>query len=229
MKRALYSMFMAGSLVLAGVLPGLAHAQDQKPDAAAGEQLYLNGDMSRGVLACITCHGEGGNSTIPMNPNLSAQPHEYLAKQLHDFTPQGDKPAARTGPDGAPSVMSTIAPALSAEDIRNVALYLTNQPLDWDTAPTATSEDTAERGQTIWRAGIADRHVPACAACHGAAGTGIPAEFPRLAGQYPDYILDQLKLFQTGDRKNDIMHDIADRMNQSDLAAVADYAAGLRP
>ncbi len=230
MKRALSSMFMAGSLVLAGALPGLAHAQNtaQKPDAKAGEQLFLKGDMSRGVLACVTCHGEGGNSTIPMNPNLAAMPHEYIAKQLHDFVAQGNKPAVRTGAGGAPSIMSTIAPALTPQDIQNVALYLSHQKMDWDKAGTATHEATMERGQHIWRAGIAERRVPACAACHSANGAGLPGEFPRLAGQHPDYLLEQLKLFRSGDRANDVMRDVADRMTDQDLAAVADYAAGLR-
>ncbi|MGB3835039.1 c-type cytochrome [Castellaniella sp.] len=229
MKRALSSMFMVGSLVLAGALPGLTHAQDvTTPDAKAGEQLFVKGDATRGVLACITCHGDGGNSTIPANPNLAAMPHEYLAKQLHDFVPQGDKPAVRTGADGAPSIMSTIAPALSAQDIQNVALYLSQQPLNPDTAATATHEATTERGQHIWRAGIADRQVPACAACHGATGAGLPGEFPRLSGQHSEYLLAQLKLFRSGDRKNTIMYDITSRMTDPDLAAVADYAAGLR-
>ncbi|MFT0531948.1 c-type cytochrome [Castellaniella hirudinis] len=229
MKRALSSMLMVGSLVLAGAVPGVAIAQDAKlPDAKAGEQLFVQGDMSRGVLACVTCHGDAGNSTIPANPNLAAMPHEYLAKQLHDFAPQGDKPAVRTGPDGAPSIMSTIAPALTPEDIQNVSLYLSQQALDWDAAGTATDEATMDHGQKIWRAGIEDRKVPACAACHSANGAGLPGEFPRLAGQHPEYILEQLKLFSSGDRANAIMHDIASRMTPPDLAAVANYAAGLR-
>lgn len=229
MKRALSSMFMVGSLVLAGALPGLAYAQDAAaPDAKAGEQLYVQGDMSRGVLACVTCHGDAGNSTIPANPNLAAMPHEYIAKQLRDFSPQGDKPAIRTGLDGAPSIMSTIAPALTPDDVQNVALYLSQQPLDWEQAATATDEAVVERGQEIWRAGIADRQVPACAACHSANGAGVPGEFPRLAGQHPEYLLEQLKLFSTGDRANEIMYDITSRMTPPDLAAVANYAAGLR-
>jgi cytochrome c553 len=86
-----------------------------------------------------------------------------------------------------------------------------------------------ERGQHIWRAGLADRKVPACAACHAANGAGIPSEYPRLAGQHPAYIAEQLKLFRSGDRANSkVMFDIADRMSDSDIAAVSDYAAGLR-
>ncbi len=229
MKRALSSMFIACSLVAAGSVPSLAVAQqDQLPDLAAGEQIYKNGDMQRGVLACVTCHGENANSTISMYPNLAGQAHEYIAKQLHDFSAQGDKPPKRTGPDGAPPVMSTVVPALTAEDMANVAYYIATLQMDWDTAPTATDADSLERGQQIWRAGIAERQVPACAACHGPGGMGVPGEYPRLAGQYPEYLLDQLKLFQSGDRKNEMMQDIADRMNASDLAAIANYAAGLR-
>ncbi len=231
MNRMLSRMVMATGLVFAGTVTSLALAADAgvaRPDAAAGEQLYVNGDPARGVLACVTCHGEGGNSTIPMNPNLAAMPHEYIAKQLRDFQKSDDKPAARRGANGADSIMTPIAAGMTPEDIRNVALYLSLQPLNPETAATATNEDTMERGQHIWRAGLVDRRVPACAACHGANGSGIPAEFPRLAGQHPEYLIDQLKLFSTGDRANAIMHDIADRMNDKDIAAVADYAAGLR-
>lgn len=229
MKRAISSLFMAGSLMLASALPGLVYAQDALvPDAKNGEQLYVNGDMDRGLLACVTCHGEKGNSAVAMYPNIAAMPHEYLAKQLHDFVPKGDKPAARLGAEGNPSMMAPIAPALTEQDIVDISVYLSEQDLDWDSAPTASNEDSIERGQLIWRAGLVDKNVPACAACHSANGAGLPGEFPRLAGQHPEYILEQLKLFADGYRKNDIMHDIADRLNDKDMAAVADFAAGLR-
>lgn len=230
MKRALSCMFMAGSLVLVGVVPGLALAQDavRTPDIKAGEQLFVNGDASRGVLACIACHGAAGNSTIPANPNLAGMAHEYIAKQLQDFQAVGKKAPMRTGAGGTPTIMTTVAASLTPQDIQNLALYLSQQKLDWSKAGTATHEATAPRGQQIWRAGIADRNVPACAACHSANGAGLPAEFPRLAGQHPGYILEQLKLFRSGERQNEIMRDITDRMNDADLQAVADYAAGLR-
>jgi cytochrome c553 len=216
--------------MLAGVIPGLASAQDatQNPDAKAGEQLFIHGDASRGILACVTCHGAAGNSTIPANPNLAAMPHEYIAEQLHDFKSDGKTPPTRAGAGGTPTIMTSIAANLTPQDIQNVALYLSHQNLDWDKAGTATHASTVDLGQHIWRAGIADRNVPACAACHSANGAGLPGRFPRLAGQHPEYILEQLKLFRSGDRKNDIMHAIADRMTDPDLAAVADYAAGLR-
>uniref|UniRef100_UPI003341A922 c-type cytochrome n=1 Tax=Castellaniella defragrans TaxID=75697 RepID=UPI003341A922 len=231
MNRMLSRMVMATGLVFAGTFPGLALAADAgvaRPDAKAGEQLFVNGDMDRGVLACMTCHGEGGNSAIPMYPNLAAMPHEYIAKQIADFKPQGDKPAVRRAAGGEDPIMAPLVVALTPEDIQNVALYLSLQRLDPATAATATDEATMEQGQHIWRAGLVDRKVPACAACHAPNGAGIPGEFPRLAGQHPEYLTEQLKLFRSGDRANDIMRDVADRMTDKDIAAVADYAAGLR-
>jgi len=232
MKRVLLKMLAASSLLLGLSLSGVGHAADlivAKPDAAKGEQLFTNGDPSRGVLACVSCHGDGGNSMVPANPNLAGQAHEYIAKQLHDFQAKKGAKPARLGAGGNNSVMTAIATPLTDEDIANVAYYLGQQALNYDKAGTATKEATMERGQHIWRAGIAEREVPACAACHAANGKGIPALFPRLAGQFPSYIETQLKLFRSNERGNsEIMHTIADRMSDSDIAAVADYAAGLR-
>jgi len=233
MKHMLSSIVMASGLMLGSSIVSLAYAADQgaaKPDAAKGEQLYTNGDAARGVLACASCHGAAGNSTIPLNPNLSAMPHEYLVKQLIDFAPKDEKSApARGGADGAASVMTPFASALTEEDRQNIAYYLAQQPLDPDAAATATNEATMERGQHIWRGGLPDRGVPACAGCHSPNGAGVPGNFPRLSGQHPAYLATQLKLFRSGDRHNNtIMHDIADRMTDADIAAVADYAAGLR-
>lgn len=231
MKRVLSSVVITGSLLLGSSVASVAFAQGvAKPDFEKGEQLYTQGDMSRGVLACASCHGDAGNSTISMNPNLAGQAHEYTIKQLIDFVPaEGQDRAPRTGADGAPSLMTPFATALTEEDRNNVAYYLAQQAIDFDVAPAATNQETMEHGQMIWRGGLPDRRVPACAACHAPNGAGIPGEYPRLAGQFPDYIADQLKLFRSGDRANSpMMTDIADRMSDRDIAAVADYAAGLR-
>src|SRR5690606_22637366 len=185
--------------------------------AAKREVLYTGGVPSRAVVSCASCHGAAGNSTLPINPNLAGQAHEYIARQLHDFKPDGDKPAKRSGPDGAPTAMTPMAAPLTDEDIRNVSYYLGLQKLDYDTAATATNEETMQRGQEIWRGGIPDKRVPACAGCHAPNGAGIPGEFPRLSGQFPSYIADQLRLFRSNDRANAIMHDIADRMSDSDI------------
>src|SRR5699024_12206112 len=89
-------------------------------------------------------------------------------------------------------------------------------------------EETLEHAQQIWRGGIPDRNVAACAACHAPNGAGIPGEFPRLRGQFPAYLAEQLRLFRDGDRQDDIMAAIASRMQEKDIEAIADYAAGLR-
>jgi len=226
---------VSGVALTSGLLLGVSavHAADVpqgpvKPDVKAGALLYQQGDPARGIVACVTCHGEAGNSALPANPNLAAQPHEYIYKQLVEFRPkEGQDAAPRRGLDGAPSVMTALATPLTEADMRNVALYLAEQPL---TEPaTAGHEDLMARGQKIWRGGIPDKNVPACAACHLANGAGIPAQYPRLSGQFASYIEEQLKLFRAGHRANsEMMVQIADRMTDADIKAVSDYAAGLR-
>ena len=232
MNRVLSRVMLSSSLLLGAfaVSPSFAAgaAGPAKPDIAKGAQLYEQGDDKRGIAACASCHGAAGNSTIPANPNISAQAHEYIYKQLVEFRPKkGADAALRKGPEGAPSVMTAMALPLSETDMQNLAAYLSQQKL---TQPaTSTNEKLVERGQKIWRAGIPERNVPACAACHGPAGMGIPGQYPRLSGQFPSYIEEQLKLFRAGYRANsEMMVQIADRMSDRDIKAVSDYAAGLR-
>jgi len=233
MKYLLSKVVFAGCLLLgvSGMSPSIAAgaaAGPAKPDAAKGATLYEQGDAARGVVACASCHGAAGNSTIPANPNLAAQSHEYIYKQLTEFRLKaGAKDVLRKGVEGAPSVMTAMAGPLTEADMQNLSVYLTQQKL---TEPaTATNPKLLERGQHIWRAGIPDRNVPACAGCHSPNGAGIPGQYPRLSGQFPSYIEEQLKLFRAGHRANNqMMNQIADRMSDSDIKAVSDYAAGLR-
>jgi len=233
MKYLLSKVVFAGCLLLgvSAMSPSIAAGAatgPAKPDAAKGATLYEQGDAARGVVACASCHGAAGNSTIPANPNLAAQSHEYIYKQLTEFRLKaGAKDVLRKGVDGAPSVMTAMAGPLTEADMQNLSLYLAQQKL---TEPaTATNPKLLERGQHIWRAGIPDRNVPACAGCHSPNGAGIPGLYPRLSGQFPSYIEEQLKLFRAGHRANNLMmNQIADRMSDSDIKAVSDYAAGLR-
>ena len=233
MKYLLSKVVFAGCLLLgvSAMSPSIAAGAatgPAKPDAAKGATLYEQGDAARGVVACVSCHGAAGNSTIPVNPNLAAQSHEYIYKQLTEFRLKaGAKEVLRKGVDGAPSVMTAMAGPLTEADMQNLSVYLTQQKL---TEPaTATNPKLLERGQHIWRAGIPDRNVPACAGCHSPNGAGIPGQYPRLSGQFPSYIEEQLKLFRAGHRANNpMMNQIADRMSDSDIKAVSDYAAGLR-
>lgn len=219
MNRA-FQPFMKSLFVAMLAVSSVAFAAEEqkaaKADPAKGEAIYTNGDAGRNIPACASCHGAGGNSTIVQNPKLAGQHDAYLAKQLADF-----KTPARNNP-----VMTGIAKALTDDDMKNIAAYLNAQ------APkpgAAKNKDTVEFGKKIYRAGIADKNVPACAACHGATGGGIPSQFPRLAGQHQDYTVAQLTTFRSGARKNSPqMNTIAKRMSDDEIQAVADYMAGLK-
>ncbi|MET0322862.1 MAG: c-type cytochrome [Duganella sp.] len=193
-----------------------AHTAAPKVDPAKGGTLYAEGDAAKGLPACVSCHGAGGNSTISLNPKLSAQSQPYLYKQLVNFTTD-----ARNQP-----VMSLYAKMLTDEDKRNVAAWLSAQGAK---PGAAKNRDTIELGKKIYRGGIAEKSVPACASCHGATGGGIPALYPRLAGQHQDYTVAQLGLFKGHGRKNSPeMAAIAARMSDDEMKAVADYVAGLK-
>jgi cytochrome c553 len=207
---------LVASLAFAGIA-GAAEAQrPAKPDAAKGATLYDSGDTARGLPACLSCHGANGNSSIAANPKLSNQIEAYTHKQLVDFTtPQRVNP-----------VMTTYAKMLTDEEKRNVAAYLAVQKTKQG---AAKNKDTVELGRKIYRGGIAEKGVAACASCHGAAGAGIPVQYPRLAGQQQDYTTAQLVAFRTGDRKNSPqMTALAQRLSDAEMKAVADYIAGLR-
>lgn len=196
---------------------GAAEAQrPAKPDPAKGATLYEGGDTARGLPACLSCHGANGNSTIAANPKLSNQIEAYTHKQLVDFTtPQRVNP-----------VMTTYAKMLTDEEKRNVAAYLAVQKVK---PGAAKNKDTVELGRKIYRGGIAEKGVAACASCHGANGGGIPVQYPRLAGQLQDYTVAQLVAFRTGARNNSPqMTTLSQRLSDAEMKAVADYIAGLR-
>jgi cytochrome c553 len=165
---------------------------------------------------CAACHGTDGNSAITANPKLAAQHPEYLVKQLTEF-----KSGKR-----ANAVMSGMAAGLSDDDMKNLAAYFATQNLKLGQAKT---NGKGSLGEKIYRGGIAATGVPACAACHGATGAGLPKQFPRVAGQHADYTLAQLRTLRTGERANaPMMMTIATKMTDAEMAAVADYIQGLR-
>ena len=225
--------FVALSFFALTGIAGLANAADAAPaapaadakaavpgkpkvDPAAGETLYSAGDASRGVTACITCHGPKGQSATGTWPKLSAQHAAYTAKQLKNF-----KEGTRDNP-----VMMGMAATMTEQDMNNIAAYLSKQ------APSlgvAQNKDTIELGQSIYRGGIAAKGVPACAACHSPTGAGIPSQYPRLGGQWAEYSYTQLVAFSNGTRKNGpMMTTIASKMSDLEMKAVSDYMAGLR-
>lgn len=190
-----------------------------KADAAKGATLYADGDAARGLPACVSCHGAAGNSTITVNPKLAGQHESYIYKQLVDFTtPERNQP-----------VMTTYAKMLSDADKKNIAAYLGAQ---LSKPGAAKNKDTIDLGKKIYRGGIASKQVAACASCHGATGNGMPVQYPRIAGQHQDYTVAQLTMFRSTKadaRKNSAQMDtIAARMSDDEIAAVADYIAGLK-
>lgn len=172
---------------------------------------------------CAACHAADGNSTAPANPKLAGQFTEYLHKQLGDFKGKpGGKPARQN------AVMNGMVANLTEDDMLNLAAYFSGQKLK---PALATDKDLAALGQKLWRGGIAEKGTPACSGCHGPAGAGIPGQYPRLGGQYAEYIATQLKAFRDGARANDpngVMRGVAARLSEREIRAVAEYAAGLR-
>lgn len=217
MNRALPSFVKFVSVAMLSLSSlAIAAEGDAPADLAKGSTLYSSGDASRGITACVACHGAAGNSTISINPKLAGQHEAYLQKQLHDFK----------GPARNNAVMTSISKALTDEDIRNISAYLAEQK----PAPgAAKNKDTVEWGKQIYRGGIAEKNVPACAGCHSPTGAGIPAQYPRLAGQHQEYSVSQLTNFRTGVRANSAqMTVISKRMSDEEMQAVSDYMAGLK-
>jgi cytochrome c553 len=186
---------------------GAKPAAPAKPDLAKGQATATN--------VCSACHTSDGSRGSPANPIIQGQHPEYLAKQLTEF---------KTGKRANP-IMQGMAAALSEADMKNVAaFYAGKQPKPG----FAKDKDQVALGEKIYRGGIADRMVPACAGCHGPSGAGIPSQYPRLSGQHADYTAAQLNAFRSGARGNSVqMTGVAAKMNDKEIKAVSDYIAGL--
>ena len=214
--------FALSAAVASVLILGLANAATaaDEPAKAAKADTTKGGAIAQAV--CAACHGPDGNATGNAYPKLAGQSPTYLAKELNNFKVQ---PGA-TQPTRINAIMNGYAAALSEADIQNVSAYYAGQSFK----PTSAKvKDSVDLGQKIWRGGIAEKNVPACAACHGPTGAGIPVQYPRLAGQWGEYNEAQLTAFKTGTRKNNVaMTTIASRLSEAEIKAVADYAAGLR-
>ena len=177
-------------------------------DAAAGQ--------AKSAL-CATCHGAGGNSEISINPKLAGQNFNYIVKQLQDYK-SGNRVNA---------TMSAMVAALTEQDILDISAWYSSQQVTLQGA----NLESLELGESIYRAGIKDLSVAACAACHSPTGSGnAPAGFPSLSGQHPDYTLMQLKAFRSGERQNDssaMMRSVVKRLTDEELEALSSYVSGL--
>jgi len=188
--------------------PKAAPSQSSKADLVKGEASF--------TAVCAACHAPDGNSLIPVNPKLAQQHPEYILKQLDEF-----KSGKR-----ANAVMTGMAAVLSEADAINVAYWLASKKAQ---PGAAADKNSVLLGERIYRGGIADRQVPACAGCHGPSGSGMPAQYPRLSGQHADYAVAQLTAFRDGARLNSLqMTQVAAKLNDREIKAVSDYVAGLK-
>jgi cytochrome c553 len=205
----LFSVFSAlalgalwvSSVQAAGNPPGF------KADLAKGQQL---------AASCMACHTADGTRGSPANPILQGQHPEYLVKQLTEYKSGKRKNA----------IMQGMAAGLSEDDMRHIAaFYASKEPKPG----FAKIKETVALGERIWRGGISSKAVPACAGCHSPNGAGIPVQYPRMAGQHADYTEAQLLAFRSGLRANNAqMSAIAYKLNDAEIKAVSDFAAGLR-
>ncbi|MGD8408265.1 MAG: c-type cytochrome [Thiohalophilus sp.] len=194
------------SILAVSLFASAAHAAG---DAKAGESK---------AQACAACHGANGNSTVANFPKLAGQHAGYIVKQLADFK----KGESRSNP-----IMAGQVANLSEQDMEDLGAYYAKQSASMGQA----DEKLAAFGEKLYRGGNMEKGLTACIACHGPTGTGNPAaKFPLLSGQHTDYLVKTLKDFRDGNRSNDpngMMRDIAGKMSDDEIMAVASYISGL--
>lgn len=225
MKYSVQHLLLAlGALVL---IPSAGAAGD--PEAGADK-----------VSMCAACHGSDGNSSSSNFPKIAGLGEPYLLKQLQDIQAwdqaEGDDKAS-IGREVAQ--MTGMLKDMSDEDLQDIAAFYADQSLQLTGASeqqvqinSGEQVDGLALGQKIYRAGNSETGVPACAACHAPDGSGNePAGYPRLGGQYPEYIESQLRAFRAGDRMNDgeqmTMRLSAKHLSDAEIEAVANYIGGL--
>lgn len=211
MKKAL------AAIVLLGITGGAAMAAEDK-----SQWLLADGDPSAGEKksqACVACHGQNGNSAQGQWPNIAGQHAGYLFEQLKAF---------KAGEQRSNPQMAGIVGSLNEQDMRDLAAYFSKQPVK---IMGANDKDLVERGRKIYLGGIPSKGVAACVACHGPSGRGNPAaDYPRVGGQWPQYLMTELKNFRSGKRTTDenrAMRALAGKMSDEEIRAVAEYMAGL--
>jgi len=201
------AVLLSGLLLSASVFANVAAAPAAKPDLVKGAALSQ---------VCMACHTADGSRGSPANPILQGQHAEYLVKQLVEF-----KSGKR-----ANAIMMGMAATLSEEDMKNVSAFYASKVAK---PGFGKNKELASLGEKIYKGGIADRQIAACAGCHSPSGAGMPAQYPRIGGQHGDYIEAQLNAYRAGTRANNTtMMSIAAKMNDKEIKAVSDYIAGLR-
>ncbi|MFO7646979.1 MULTISPECIES: c-type cytochrome [Halomonas] len=202
---------LLASLAITMGAVGAAHADlEADADAAAGREK---------AQSCAACHGQEGISPSAAFPHLAGQQASYLAKQIMDIR-DGNRVVAQ---------MAGQVDDFSDQDAWDVARFYADQ--DANLGQADPDSELLARGEELYRAGDMSKGIPACAACHTPTGVGIgSAVYPALSGQFPEYTVSTLQDFAAGERANDpanIMRDIAAKMSDADMEAVANYVLGL--
>ena len=181
---------------------------------------YAAGDAASGqgkVAVCSGCHGADGNSMIPSFPKLAGQGEVYLVNQLKDI---------RDGARNVPQMMGILT-GRTDQDLADMAAFYSTQKV----TVGATNPDLLDLGRQIYRAGIAEKGVAACTACHSPTGAGnAQAGFPAVGGQHADYLISQLNAYRTENRTNGkakLMQQVAALLSDKEIEAVASYMQGL--
>lgn len=210
--------------------------------------VLATGDIDAGArktASCASCHGEDGNSTMPLFPKLAAQNQGYLVKQMQAF-----KDGTRSG-----ATMASMVAKLTDDDMQDMAAFYAAQTLTENARPqldpddlddiddneelTAAEKEDARQalqkqqddlmtlGYDVYRNGDLKNEISACIACHGPHGEGNqPASFPALKGQHADYLVKTLTDFKTDVRSNNpdnMMHMIAKKMTEKEIKAISSY------
>lgn len=175
--------------------------------------------------SCVACHGEDGNSLLPMYPKLAGQYENYLLKTLLAYQALSN-PASdlATHKSANAQIMYSQIMNFSKSDLENLAAFFSSQkPTNGETSPAYY-----ELGRKLYMGGDLERGIPACAACHSPTGLGNdPADFPKLSGQHSEFIKSQLLSFKNDERVNDMMQIVAKKLTDDEIAAVSSYASGV--
>ncbi len=207
MKPASFPFALSLAFLLSAPAWANEPAAAAKPDPAKGQAASA---------ACQACHVADGSRGLPANPILQGQHPEYIVKQLTEFKSGKRKNAVMTG----------MAATVPDSEIANIAAFYASKQAK---PGFAKNKATVALGEQLYRGGVAAKQVPACAGCHSPNGAGIPAQYPRLAGQHAEYTEAQLTAFRAGTRANSPqMMAIAAKLSDAEIKAVADYIAGLR-
>lgn len=207
-------------------LAGAAAAQPSDappPDAEAGQAVAVGTFNAAPGGACFQCHGQRGEGDAAAAfPRLTGQSYFYLVKSLEDYA-SGERQN---------EIMSPIAEALTEKQMRDVAAYyasLEDDTYEWEPPPPA---ETLQYGAALAAVGSADLGIQGCLNCHGPEGAGLGYSYPYLAGQHATYTEAQLRAWKSGARGGDpldVMANIAARMTDREIEAVAAYYASLPP